>query len=189
MNVYAIQERPGDLSHILLDLCSRTRTLLRRISVMPAWTGLRCQSTGRVVLKAKRPKSKKFPKSFFTIGDHIRARRLELKLLQKDVAKLVGVDETTVYNWERGYTRPPLRYLPKALEFLGYDPASNEPKTLGEKLVKYRKSRGLTQKALAKQIGIDPTTLSRLERNRGRCFSSVRKKVFTFVHKQDSDYG
>src|SRR3990172_712988 len=40
MNVYAIKERPGDLSHIFLDLCSRTRTLLRRISVMPAWTGV-----------------------------------------------------------------------------------------------------------------------------------------------------
>ena len=101
------------------------------------------------------------------MGDCIRARRLELKLLQKDVAGLVGVDKTTVYNWERNYTRPPLRYMPTVLDFLGYDPAPVEPETMGDKLLKYRRDRGITQKELARQIGIDPTTLSRLERNLG----------------------
>lgn len=42
-----------------------------------------------------------------------------MKLLQKDLARLIGVDETTVYNWERGYSRPPLRFMPKILGFLG----------------------------------------------------------------------
>ncbi|MEX1138902.1 MAG: helix-turn-helix transcriptional regulator [Bacteroidota bacterium] len=147
---------------------------------MAAYAGLRCQSTGPVVLTAKRPKSNKFPKSLVTIGNHLRARRLELKLLQKDVARLIAVDETTVYNWERGYTKPPLRHMPKILEFLGYDPSPNEPRTIGEKLLKYRRDRGMTQKELARQIGIDPTTLSRLERNKNRCFSSVLKKSSEF---------
>ncbi len=115
------------------------------------------------------------------MGDHIRARRLELKLLQKDVAQLVGVDETTVYNWERGYTRTPFRYMPRILEFLGYDPSPNEPKTLGEKLLKYRRDRGMTQKELARLIGIDPGTLSRLERGKGnRSFHDVLRKVAAF---------
>ena len=146
--------------------------------MVSAGTGLRCQSTGRVVITAKRPKSAKSPESLITIGDHIRARRLELKLLQKEVAQLVGVDETTVYNWERCYTRPPLRYMPKVLEFLGYDPALSEPKALGEKLLKYRRDRGMTQMELAWRIGIDPTTLSRLERNKGnRRYRSALRKV------------
>ncbi|MEX1138897.1 MAG: helix-turn-helix transcriptional regulator [Bacteroidota bacterium] len=97
---------------------------------MAADAGLRCQSTGPVVLTAVRPKSAKFPKSLVTIGDHVRAKRLELKLLQKVVARLVGVDETTVYNWERAYTKPPLRYMPKILEFLGYDPDPEEAKKI-----------------------------------------------------------
>jgi len=100
------------------------------------------------------------------------------------VALLVGVDETTVYNWERGYTRPPLRHMPTILEFLGYDPARGEPRTLGEKLLKYRQDRGMTQKELAREIGIDPTTLSRLERNRAkRFFRCVLRKVEAFLGK------
>jgi site-specific DNA recombinase len=146
-----------------------------------ATSGLRCQSTGRVVITAKRPKSAKFPKSLITMGDHIRAKRLKLKLLQKDVAKLIGVDETTIYNWERGYSRAPLRYMPTILEFLGYDPVPDEPKTLGDKLLKYRKKRGLTQKALAREIGIDPATMSRLERNKRGCFSATVNKVSVFL--------
>ena len=150
--------------------------------MVPARTGLRCQSTGRVILTAKRPKSTEFPKSLITVGDHIRARRLELKLLQKDVVRLVGVDETTVYNWERGYTRPPLRYMPKIMEFLGYDPAPNEPKTLAEQLLKYRRNRGMTQRALARRIGIDPGTLSRLERKRTtKRLQKVVDKVIEFI--------
>ena len=149
--------------------------------MVPARTGMRCQSTGRVVLRAIRPKSAEFPESLLTTGDHIRARRLDLKLLQKDVARLVGVDETTVYNWERGYTGPPLRYVPKILEFLGYNPASDEPISLGGKLLKYRRDRGLTQKQLARQIGIDPTTLSRLERGVRHAFQNTLRKIDQFL--------
>jgi len=109
---------------------------------------------------------------------------MELGLLQKDIATLVGVDKTTVYNWERGYTKPPLRCLPKVLEFLGYDPSPIEPKTLGEQLLRYRRDRGITQKELAQLIGIDPTTLSRLERSNGkRCFRSVLQKVDDFLRE------
>ncbi|MBI2618779.1 MAG: transcriptional regulator [Ignavibacteriales bacterium] len=107
-----------------------------------------------------------------------------MKFLQKDVARVIGVDETTVYNWERGYTSPTLRYVPRILDFLGYDPAPAEPRTLGEKLLKYRKDRGITQKELARRIGIDPTTLSRLERTSSkRVFRSVLLKVEDSLRK------
>jgi len=106
-------------------------------------------------------------------------------LLQKDLARLVGVDETTVYNWERRYTKPTLRYWPRILEFLGYDPAPCELKTLGKKLLKYRRDRGMTQKELAQRIGIDPTTLSALERNdRNRALPKVLRNVQSFLKRQ-----
>ena len=74
--------------------------------------------------------------------------------------------------------------MPNIIEFLSYDPTTGEANTLGEKLLQYRKNRGVTQKDLAKQIGIDPTTLSRLERKQGRQNPSVLQKATRFVDTQ-----
>lgn len=41
-----------------------------------------------------------------TYGDHVRARRLELGLYRREVANLLGVDKTTVYNWESNRNAP-----------------------------------------------------------------------------------
>lgn len=106
---------------------------------------------------------------------------MELGFSQKELADQFGVEVDTIRNWERNRTAPTLRYLPTVTEFLGYDPGPNEPKNLGEKLLKYRRDRGITQKNLARRVGIDPTTLSRLERNKGRFFASVLRKVSAFL--------
>jgi len=34
----------------------------------------------------------------------------------------MGVDPSTIWNWERGWSHPELRYLPAIIAFLGYDP-------------------------------------------------------------------
>ena len=107
---------------------------------------------------------------------------MELEISQSQLAEPFGVQTDTVRNWERNKSKPTLRYYPRIQEFLGYDPAPNEPKTIGEKLLKYRRDRGITQMELARQIGIDPTTLSRLEKNKGRCFDMVLKKVLEFLN-------
>ncbi len=57
-----------------------------------------------------------------TLGDHIRKRRLDLGLLQRDVAARIGSDTSSVTNWEKGHTEPENRFLPAILELLGYDP-------------------------------------------------------------------
>ena len=76
-------------------------------------------------------------------------------LFQKDVALILGVDESSVTNWEKNRTKPMLHLFPKIIEFLGYDPMPTETKTLGDMLLRYRKSRGVTQKELAMKIEID----------------------------------
>ena len=58
-----------------------------------------------------------------TYGDHVRARRLELGLYRREVAELVGVDETTIYNWESGRNAPAEKVIPRLVEFLGYSPS------------------------------------------------------------------
>jgi DNA-binding XRE family transcriptional regulator len=47
-----------------------------------------------------------------------------LKLIQKDVARIIGVDDTSIWNWENNQSRPVSRLIPKIWEFLGYCPVN-----------------------------------------------------------------
>jgi transcriptional regulator with XRE-family HTH domain len=40
------------------------------------------------------------------LGERIKKWRLEQGLFQRDLAKIIGVDEMTIVNWEKGRTRP-----------------------------------------------------------------------------------
>jgi transcriptional regulator with XRE-family HTH domain len=130
-----------------------------------------------LTLLAKRPLNSAYPKELVTLGDHIIKRRLNLGLYQKDVAVAIGVDTCTVTNWEKGWTEPELRLIPRIIEFLGYEPDGLRAVSLGERIRRFRYLRGMSQKELAGRIGIDPGTLSRMERNQGRCLPSVLRKV------------
>jgi len=101
----------------------------------------------------------RIPVELQTIGDHIRRRRQTLKLLQKQVAEQIGVDETSIYNWERNLGEPRLKYIPPIIAFLGYNPLPAAD-TLAEQLMRQRTSLGLTQKETAQQLGVDPSTLA-----------------------------
>src|SRR5579864_7977648 len=69
--------------------------------------------------RAARSKSATYPKQINSLGDHLRARRLDLNLLQKQVADQIGVHELTITNWEVNATVPEVRYMPAVIEFLG----------------------------------------------------------------------
>lgn len=63
----------------------------------PTRTPLRCLC--RWLLRATKPKDSAYPQQIKTLGDKLRARRLDLGLLQKDVARMLGVTEDSVINW------------------------------------------------------------------------------------------
>lgn len=44
----------------------------------------------------------KYPVELSKIGEHIRKRRLDLGLLQVEIAVHIGVTESTVWKWEHG---------------------------------------------------------------------------------------
>ena len=111
---------------------------------------------------AAKPQSQAYPQQLVTIGDHLRKRRLDLELFQKQVAEQLGVDETTVHNWEVGATQPGIHCIPKIIQFLGYNPLPSA-KTLAEQLVRYRKTLGLSREQLARRLDVDPGTLWRWE--------------------------
>lgn len=104
----------------------------------------------------------RYPKELNTLGDHLRKRRLDLGLLQKEVAEKIGMDKTTYYNWENNRSIPRFQYMPGIIAFLTYCPYFG-PKKIFERLVAYRKSRGVSQKVLAQNLGVDPCTLANWE--------------------------
>ncbi|MDP9097482.1 MAG: helix-turn-helix domain-containing protein, partial [Verrucomicrobiota bacterium] len=52
----------------------------------------------RVRLNGKKPKDQAYPREIKTLGDAVRKMRLDLGLRQKDVAKLLGCDKTSILN-------------------------------------------------------------------------------------------
>jgi DNA-binding transcriptional regulator YiaG len=103
-----------------------------------------------------------------SIGDHIRKTRLDWGLLQREVAEILGGNATTVRCWEKKRNCPSLPFLPKIAAFLGYVPWDGPPRSLGERIARARKWLGITQETLAREIGVDPATLARWEKGRGR---------------------
>ncbi|GMV90941.1 MAG: hypothetical protein AMXMBFR82_07190 [Candidatus Hydrogenedentota bacterium] len=88
---------------------------------------------------------------------------MDLNLLQREVAGILGVDKTSVFNWEAGTATPNLRALPKVIEFLSYDPRP-PGRTVGEKLRRHREGLGLSWDETAHLMGVDPATVSKWER-------------------------
>lgn len=116
-------------------------------------------------LTGSKPKPSEYPCEFKTIGDHIRQKRLDLGLFQKDVAKMIGFDTTTVFNWETMGRKPNLKAMPKIIEFLGYNPLPTGH-MFGERLRLQRITLGLSQKEAAQEMGIDPSTLAHWEQGK-----------------------
>jgi len=108
-------------------------------------------NTGRVI---------RIPTELNTIGDHPRRKRLDLKMLQREVAEQLGVDKPSVFTWEANTVSPEIRCMPAIIRFLGYNPLPAAD-TLGGRLVRHRTSLGMTREEAAKRLGVDPGTLAR----------------------------
>jgi transcriptional regulator with XRE-family HTH domain len=88
------------------------------------------------------------------LGEMIRKRRLDLGLRQIDAAKMIGCDEMSVVNWEKGHRSPRVNQMAGVVNFLGFNPFQNGD-TMAHRLVNHRKALGITQKEFAGQLGVD----------------------------------
>ena len=134
-----------------------------------------------IQLTGQKPLSPFYPKHLRTLGDHLRKRRLDLELLQKDIAKEIGVKKSTITSWELNHNFPELRYVPAIIEFLGYWPYDTPTDNLGQQIVAVRRKLGLSQKKLAFHLHVDPSTLRRWENNKGQPLMKHRKIVMAFL--------
>ena len=95
-----------------------------------------------------------------TLGEHLKKRRRELGLLQREAAKCMGIHTETYLNWEQDKAKPVAAQFRPVVTFLGYDPMP-EARTLGERLEAKRRGLGVTFDQIAGYLGWDPATLTR----------------------------
>ncbi len=89
----------------------------------------------------------------------------------------VDVCEQSICNWEKNLAKPAAKYTPEIIKFLGYAPFDTSILSVGERIVVYRKLHGLSQKMLACQIGIDPSTLRKWERDERKPSERFLKQI------------
>lgn len=111
-------------------------------------------------VRVAKPKSEAYPKQQNSLGEHIRARRIDRGLLQSQVAELIGVHKLTVTKWEGNESQPAVKYIPPIVRFLGYNPTEGGP-SIADRLLVARRSQGLTQRQTASQMGIQLVSVER----------------------------
>ncbi|TYO98443.1 hypothetical protein EDC39_10642 [Geothermobacter ehrlichii] len=82
-----------------------------------------------ITTRLKLPQHPDLEKEPLTLGEHLRRKRIELGLKQKDLAARLGGTASTVWSWEHGW-KIGKRYYPKVIDFLGYRPAPEPDETL-----------------------------------------------------------
>jgi transcriptional regulator with XRE-family HTH domain len=139
----------------------------------------------KVALRAEKPVSVNYPKELKTLGNHLRKKRLDLKLLQKEVAKKLGTTPCTVRNWETNKSNPSLAFIPTIVQFLGYVPYDTSNQDFGKKIAVRRCFLGLRQKDLARLIGVDPSTIKHWEKGEHRPEKRLLKRLAAlFINNQ-----
>lgn len=116
-----------------------------------------------------------------TIGQHVKKRRLELKLTQKEASARIGVTPATALNWENGLSQPKVEHLPAIRDFLGYDPDPSPQGSIADRLRRSRQARGWSQRRAAQESGVDPSTWSAWEAGGTIIAKAHRALVARFV--------
>jgi DNA-binding transcriptional regulator YiaG len=115
-------------------------------------------------LKASKPKATDFEPH--TLGEHIKRRRLILKLTKRQAAVQLGVGPETVRHWESGETHHlPIERIPGVLRFLGHDPFP-EVKSISDRLLAMRRRSGWSIRRAAAEFGVAPETWRDWERGK-----------------------
>ena len=113
-----------------------------------------------------------------------------LKLLQRQVAEQFGVNTATIHNWEANIVQPELRYMPAIVRFLGYNPLPLPSSDgWGARLVSCRTALGISQKELAGQLAVDPSTLAKWERGERKPVGVFLARVTRFLNTAEGAWG
>ena len=59
-----------------------------------------------------------YPVNPKTIGEHLRKKRMDGRLMQSEVANIIGVSEESIWNWENGRIKPRKKNLAIINQFI-----------------------------------------------------------------------
>jgi transcriptional regulator with XRE-family HTH domain len=108
---------------------------------------------------------------------------MDLGLLQREVAEIIGVTESSIWNWEHG-TEPELQYNPSIIKFLGYIPSDCPDDTVG-RLAWYKRIQGLSLIELGQMMDRHPDQLQEwLSRGR-QPFNKSLQRIELFLASTD----
>lgn len=108
----------------------------------------------RITIKCPKPPGTYYPKIINTLGDHLRQKRLDTGLTQKELAEKLGVFSNSLLYWETNRKDPDAYLKPRIYDFLGYVPY-NPVLPFCRKIVIWRESQGLSQRQLDKKLGLN----------------------------------
>lgn len=115
------------------------------------------------------------------LAKHIRRRRQNLRLYQRQLAEIIDVTESTIYNWERG-VEPELRFIPAIIRFLGYNPLPMPPADDPlEQLRHYKTTNGMDFYRLGKAMSKDHEQLADWLSGRHKPFRKSLDKIRDFL--------
>ncbi|RXK81699.1 helix-turn-helix transcriptional regulator [Filimonas effusa] len=106
-------------------------------------------------------------------------------MLQKEVAKFIGVTEDCVTLWENNRSKPMVKYYPKIIEFLGYFPFEIDISSFAGKIKYYRYINGFTQEDLARNLGINESTIFHYEKGTHKPNGRIRQILSLLLSEVD----
>ena len=106
---------------------------------------------------------------------------MDLGLRQADVARTIGVWTSTINYWENNHFNPEVRYVPKVVAFLGYDPFGPPPASFSLQLKAARIAAGRTRRQLAARLMVHPGTMAEWERGETRPLKPSRKRLLALL--------
>jgi len=110
-------------------------------------------------LEGRRPRPKGYPEAPETVGQYLKRRRLDLGMLQKEAAKVLGTNPLVYGSWERGQVVPGANQMARIVRFLGTAPLVKSASLPG-RLREFRRQAGLTQAQLAARVRATQATVS-----------------------------
>ena len=137
-----------------------------------------------VTFKCLKPQETDFEPE--TLGEHVKKKRLLLRLTQKVTAHRLKVSQSSIIHWEHGDFQPSrVTTVYRIIEFLGYDPLP-KGETIPERLRQKRRELGWGQRELATHFGVDRCTVTAWEGGGTIMNKAHRRMVARFLGLPES---